>query len=307
MKRALFVFHPKSGTARLKPHLLYIIDTLTKGGYRVTACPTQYAGHARELVLEGAADCDLLVVAGGDGTLNEAVDALMHLPREQRPLLGYIPSGTVNDFASGRGIPKNMGRAADAIIGGREFVCDVGRFGSRHFTYVAAFGAFSRVSYDTPQKEKNALGLLAYLLEGIRSLSEIRPYRLTVEHDGKTVQGNFIFGLVANSTSVGSFQLSRKIDVSLNDGLFEVLLIREPRDTSEEGRILAGVLAQDFSDPLFYWAKTAALRVRSASPLAWSLDGENGGKTLDVSIENLHEALRLMTDKNARVFLPKGK
>ena len=302
MKQALFVFHPKSGTAQIKPHLLYILNTLTRGGYRVTACPTQYAGHARELVLESAADTDLLVVSGGDGTLNEAVDALMHLPSEKRPLLGYIPSGTVNDFASGRGIPKNMDRAADAIIGGREFVCDVGRFGARHFTYVAAFGAFSRVSYATPQKEKNALGLLAYLLEGIRSLPEIRPYHLTVEHDGKTVEGDFIFGLVANSTSVGSFKVSRKIDISLNDGLFEVLLVREPEDAVALNAILGGVLAQDFSDEHFYWVKTSRLRVRSASPLAWSLDGESGGSTLDVDIENCHDALRLMTDKNAPVF-----
>lgn len=302
MKQALFVFNPKSGTAQIKPHLLYILDTLTKNGYRVTACPTQYAGHARALVLEGAAETDLLVVSGGDGTLNETVDALMHLPPEKRPLLGYIPSGTVNDFASGRGIPKNMDRAADVIVGGKEFVCDVGRFGSRHFTYVAAFGAFSRVSYDTPQKEKNALGLLAYLLEGIRSLSEIRPYRLTVEHDGQTVTGDFIFGLVANSTSVGSFKVSRKIDISLNDGLFEVLLVREPEDAVALNAILGGVLAQDFSDPHFYWAKTSRLRVRSDVPLAWSLDGENGGQTLEVDIENCHDALRLMTDKNASVF-----
>lgn len=302
MKQALFIFNPKSGTAQIKPHLLYILDTLTKSGYRVTACPTQYAGHARALVLEGAAETDLLVVSGGDGTLNETVDALMHLPPEKRPLLGYIPSGTVNDFASGRGIPKNMDRAADVIVGGREFVCDVGRFGSRHFTYVAAFGAFSRVSYDTPQKEKNTLGLLAYLLEGIRSLPEIRPYRLTVEHDGQTVTGDFIFGLVANSTSVGSFKVSRKIDISLNDGLFEVLLVREPEDAVALNAILGGVLAQDFSDSHFYWAKTSRLQVRTDVPLAWSLDGENGGKTLEVDIENCHNALRLMTDKNAPVF-----
>ena len=230
---------------------------------------------------------------GGDGTLSEVVSGLMQVPNP--PPLGYIPMGTTNDVASTLGLPKNATDAALRIVTGTPTAFDVGSFGDQSFfTYVAAFGAFTAVSYETPQNEKQALGHLAYVLEAIGRLNSIDHYRAHVEYDGGTVDGDFIFGGVSNSTSVAGMVRLRKDLVSLGDGLFETLLIRCPQQFGDLSRIISGVLNQNYDNENVILVQSKTLRFTFEEPVAWTRDGEAGGVTTDVTLRNNHAAIHII-------------
>ena len=197
----LFLVNPKAGKADIKNNLLDIVDIFVKAGWRVILRTTQYAGEVTDIIKEEGAQYQMVVCAGGDGTLNEAVSGVMCL--DEKPRIGYIPSGSTNDFGMSLNLPKNTLEAAEIVANGMPFFCDAGLFNKRPFVYVAAFGAFTEVSYSTPQQYKNVLGHMAYILEGIKSLPELKTHQLSIVNNGETISGEFIFGMVSNSASVG--------------------------------------------------------------------------------------------------------
>ena len=299
----LFVFNPNSGKAEIQPQLFELLDIFVKGGYLPTVYPTQKAMEATEIISESSGNYDIIAASGGDGTLNEAVSGLMQSGKPQ--LFGYIPAGTVNDFATSLKIPKDMKKAAQTIISGTPVSCDVGSFGGRYFTYIAAFGAFTNVAYQTPQQYKNMLGRPAYLLEGLRQLPSIHPYHMAVSYDGGEMEGDFIFGMIGNSTSVGGFQKLASQQVELNDGLFELLLIRQPGSIVQmQGAINALLKREEDSQDLIFRAKSPWFKIQSPSEAPWTLDGEFGGSPSEIEISVLSQALTILTPKEAIGEIP---
>jgi diacylglycerol kinase (ATP) len=291
MKHLLFIVNPQSGKGKIKNHLLPVVDIFVKGGYEVTVYPTQSKLDAYHKITKDAAQYQLVVVSGGDGTINEVVCGMMNLSPKKRPLLGYIPAGSTNDYAASLGIPKNMLRAAKSIMEGREFACDVGSFNHQYFNYVAAFGAFTDVAYETPQQNKNMLGHMAYILEGMKRLPNLQSYPMTVKYDGHVIEDEFIFGMVSNTTSVGGIKSSHKEDIQLNDGIFEVVLIKMPANLIEFQQTLAGIMRREWSGEQYYMLKTSEIEFFSESPVRWTLDGEFGGSYRKAEVCNLESAV----------------
>ncbi len=293
-KRMLFIYNPRAGKARIRSNLLDIIDIFTKAGFEVTAYPTQAKGDGLKAVKErkrGQEDYDLIVCSGGDGTLDEVVTGMMQC--EERIPIGYVPAGSTNDFANSLQIPKNMIRAAQTIVEGRTFGCDVGEFNDDIFVYIAAFGVFTDVSYETPQDIKNVLGHMAYVLEGMRRLPSIKAYKLKVESRELSVEGEFLFGMITNSTSVGGFKRITGKYVQLDDGEFEVTLIKKPSNPIELNLIMAALINRNINTDCMYCFKANALKIISEEEIAWTLDGEFGGRHKEVNIKNHMQALRI--------------
>lgn len=292
MKKLLFVFNPLAGKGVIKNELFDIVDIFTKKDYDVTVYPTQFAGDGARKLREDAAEYDMVVASGGDGTLSEAVSALLTL--DKRVPLGYIPAGSTNDVAASLGLPLKAVECAKAISEGVFFDYDIGLFnGDTNFVYVAAFGAFTEVSYETPQESKNRFGHAAYLVEAMRRINEIRGYDLTIEHDGETIEGNFALGLISNAQSIAGMKNFIQDGVCYDDGLFEVLLIKTPANAIELSSILAEAAVNKLTGPSFVTFKTSNLKIASKQPLAWALDGESGGVHEEVEIVNLKQAIRL--------------
>ncbi len=294
-KRLLFVFNPHSGKAQIKNQLLEIIDTMVKAGYEVNAYPTQARGDAIEKVRNEAGEYDLVVCSGGDGTLDETVTGMMS--REEKRPLGYIPAGSTNDFATSLGIPKEMAKAAAVAVRGKQFPCDIGAFNGDYFVYVAAFGLFTEVSYKTSQEWKNVLGHAAYILEGMKSLHDIPSYHMQVEYDNKRIQDEFIYGMITNSTSVGGFKGMTGKDVKLDDGLFEVTLIKKPKNPIELNEIIASLINLVDDTDMIYSFKSSDVKFTSREEISWTLDGEYGGDHSEVEVKNLHQAVEIMVDR----------
>ena len=288
-RKLLLILNPTSGRGAAAGSLFSIVNGFSKTGWEVTVIPTQEKGDAQKIARARAADFPFLVCCGGDGTLNETVNGLMEV--QDRPLLGYIPAGTTNDFAATLGIPHNPEQAALEIGGGQPFCCDMGDLNGRYFDYIAAFGIFTDVSYTTPQQFKNVCGRVAYFLEGIKQLSSIPHYRLRVEWEGGSQEEDFIFGAVTNTLSVGGAQTRFVDGIALNDGLFEVLLIRNPRNFFELQTIVTLLLKQELNPKYFTFIRTSSLRFSSESEIPWTLDGEYGGSFQSACIRNHPRAI----------------
>ena len=293
MKKVLFVFNPYSGKALIKNYLLDIVDTMVKADYEVTIYPTQKRGDTTRMVEEAAEDYNLIVCSGGDGTLDEAVTGMMR--REHKIPLGYIPAGSTNDFATSLGIPKEMPKAAETAVRGKPFACDIGAFNQDYFVYVAAFGLFTEVSYKTSQEWKNVLGHAAYILEGARCLHDIPSFLMQVEYNNTRVQDEFIYGMISNSTSVGGFKGMTGNDVLLDDGVFEVTLIKKPRNPIELNEIIASLINLVDDTDMVYSFKTDEVKFTAKNNVAWTLDGEFGGEHTEVVVRNICRAIEIMT------------
>ncbi|MBD5451530.1 MAG: YegS/Rv2252/BmrU family lipid kinase [Lachnospiraceae bacterium] len=302
-KKALFIVNPHSGKGLIKNHLLEITDILVKADYEVTVYPTQSRGDAEQKVRERDRDYALVVCSGGDGTLDEIVTGMIE--SGFKTTIGYIPAGSTNDFAKSLKIPSTMKKAAEIITQGNIFSCDVGHFNRDVFVYVAAFGLFTEVSYETPQEMKNILGHMAYLLEGVKQLTNIKSYLIKVTYVSETgeevvIEDDFIYGMVTNSHSVGGFKSIAgnvfKGTVDLNDGLFEVTLIKVPKNPMELNSILAALTIADIDTQYMYNFKSGKLTFESEEEVAWTLDGEYGGK---------HTKVELLNDKGAMDILVK--
>lgn len=293
MKRLLFIINPIAGQKRAKSALLDIVSVFSKGGYEVTVSPTLQRGHAARLAKENAEKYDLIVCCGGDGTLNETIEGALesggHIP------VGYIPAGSTNDFAASLSIPKNPVKAAENIVNGNVHGHDVGLLnGENHFVYVASFGAFTETSYLTSQSLKNALGHLAYMLEGSKSVLKIKPIRLQLLHDKGKIQGDFLFGAVANSTSMGGVVKLRDPMIDFNDGLFEVMLIRNPKNLIELQGIINCMLKYEYDERYVMLFRTSHAEFQFLRDMDWSLDGEYYKGNSKAVIENLHGAIHLV-------------
>lgn len=295
-KKLFFVFNPFSGKAQIKNKLLKIVNTFTKNGWMVTMHPTQNTGDAFSVVREHAAAFDLLVISGGDGTLNESVRGLMTLPLSKRPPIGYIPSGTTNDFATTLRIPKTFDRAVENIISGQTFCCDVGSFNGKNFLYVAAFGAFTDVAYSTPQQSKNFWGQSAYILEGIKKLPALKPKHAKIQCDELTIEDDFIFGMISNTNSIGGFKAGKVFKAQLNDNLFEVVLVKNPKTLIERQEIITNLISQELTSDMFCVFKSNRITIAFDEKVQWTLDGEFGGdySFVDVGVE--HNAITFIID-----------
>ncbi len=290
-QRLLFVVNPNSGKGEMRHHIVDCVDAFVRAGFEVTLYTTQKSGDATRIVIERGAAFDRIVCSGGDGTLNETVAGLMTL--KEKPALGYIPSGTTNDFASSLKIPKNPIEATNLIINGKPYNVDVGQFNDRYFTYVAGFGAFTEVSYSTPQVSKNALGRLAYILEGIKSLHTLRPYGVTVKTDKQVISDKFIFGMVTNATTVGGFKGIIANDVGLDDGLFEIFLVKAPTNPIELQMTINELLVSPDTNKFITRFKAQKVEFISDDEIPWTLDGEFGGAPKNIEIINHQQALNI--------------
>ncbi|HAD19029.1 MAG: diacylglycerol kinase family lipid kinase [Lachnospiraceae bacterium] len=300
-KKLIFMYNPKSGKGLIRNYLYDIIDTFVKADYEVTVYPTQCVGDALRRVPETAPDYDLLVCSGGDGTLDECVTGMMN-SKVNIPI-GYIPAGSTNDYAQSLNIPKNMLKAAELAVTGRAYPCDVGAFNGDHFVYVAAFGLFSDVSYQTNQNLKNVLGHGAYLLEGAKRLYDIPSYHLQAEINGEQIEDDFVYGMVSNSVSVGGMKGMTGTDIRLDDGLFEVTLIRMPQNPLQLNDILATLLLPfDKRSQYIVSCKAAHLTIRSDDYVPWTLDGEFGGNHKYVAIHCQKQAVRIVASPAQEVL-----
>lgn len=296
MKKMLFIYNPNAGMGLLKPQLSDVLDIFVKGGYEVTVYPTQQRQDALEKTKSYAEDYDLVVCSGGDGTLDEVVTGMSM--REGKVPIGYIPAGTTNDFASSLHIPRDMTEAADVAVNGKPFACDVGAFNNNYFVYIAAFGLFTDVSYETDQKMKNILGHLAYVLEGTKKIFNVPSYRVKVTHDGETIEDEFMFGMVTNSHSVGGFKGIVGQNVAFDDGVFEVTLIKTPKMPMDVNEIVTALLGKQIDSTHMYCFRTGSIRFECGEEIPWTLDGEFGGNHGEVLIENRRKALEIMVKED---------
>ena len=292
MKKMLFIYNPNSGMGLLKPKLSDVLDIFVKGGYAVTVYPTQKYHDAVRKMGEYEEQYDLVACSGGDGTLDEVVTGMMK--REDKVPIGYIPAGTTNDFASSLHISKNMLEAADTVVNGVPFACDVGEFNEDYFVYIAAFGLFTDVSYETKQSMKNVLGHLAYILEGTKRIFNIPSYRIKVTHDGETIEDEFIYGMVTNSRSVGGFKGITGKNVVFDDGKFEVTLFKTPRNPMELNEILGALALRKINPKRMYSFKTNEVHFETEEEIPWTLDGEFGGVHEEVVVKDCQKALEIM-------------
>jgi len=299
VRRMLVIRNPKAGSFLSQNSFLEAAGVIFKSDYNVYVYSTTCRGDATRIVAEEGQNYQRVVAFGGDGTLNEVINGLMRLP--EKPVLGYIPAGTTNDFAAGLGLSRNVQKAADTVLDGVPTLLDVGLFGTdRYFSYVASFGTFTKASYSAPQDMKNVLGYAAYLLEGLKTLSDLRSYHLTVTADGRSFEDSFIFGAVSNAMSVGGVMKFSSGDVDLSDGLFEVLMIRSPKSLAALQQLLLDVTTRHYAEcPQILYLKAAEITVSCDQPFAWTVDGEAAGELTEVHLVNCHNAIHILKPKES--------
>ena len=297
MKKLLYIYNPAAGRRTAKASLSDVVEVFSRQGYEITVHPTQGRGDATRTVLEDGGGFDRVVCCGGDGTLNETVQGLLALPADKRPVLGYIPAGTTNDFSRTLELPRTLPELAEAAGAGTPRPIDVGEAAGRPFTYVAAFGLFTDVSYSTPQANKNLLGHFAYLLEGMGRLASIPSYHMKVStRSGTEVEGDFIYGMVGNTVSVGGLVNLPRDKVLLDDGRFEVILIRQPKTAKDWQSILTALTTLELSkdgEGAVVGFSAEEVTFTCDAPVAWTVDGEFGGEQQITTVKTLPRALTI--------------
>ena len=295
-QRVLLMVNPMAGRQKIRNELLYVVDTLTKAGYETIIYTTQGKDATRDLLAEKDSQFGRVICCGGDGTFNEILSATMHW--NKRPILGYIPAGTTNDFAAGLKLPSDIREAAMNIVRGTPHTVDAGLFNTSYFSYVASFGAFTETSYSTPQNFKNALGHLAYILEGIKEIPAFTSYTVCVEADGQIYKDSYIFGAVSNARSVGGILKISDSLVDLNDGVFEVMMIKMPKTLMDLSAIVTSLTSLNplkYDPSMFLFLQTKELKITFEQEMVWSLDGErvSGGK--EARIACIKDAFKILT------------
>lgn len=294
MKEMLFILNPTAGKTTIKNRLFDVIDAFTDADYRVTVHPTKQANDGRNIVISEGSDYDLIVCAGGDGTLDDVVTGFM-LSKCDIPL-GYIPAGSTNDFARSLGIPLEPMAAVTNITSGHPFPIDVGSFNKNdYFIYIAAFGAFTEISYSTDQQFKNMFGHAAYIMKGIRSLNSVTTYQATIRYDDQEITDTFIYAMITNSLSVGGMRnVVLADDVKFDDGIFECLLIKAPTNPIELQAIINSLLISEVNDKYMYCFKSSKIEITSEEEIPWVMDGEFGGNHKKVIVENHQKAIQII-------------
>ncbi len=293
MKKLLFLFNPISGQKKANKFYLDMVALFNRHGYDVTAFVTGAQDDARKTAARLGPDMDLVICCGGDGTLNETISGLLESGAEVP--VGYIPAGSTNDFASSLKLSGSPMQAALDIMEGERVAYDVGRFGEKHFTYVASFGAFTKTSYTTPQSVKNALGHTAYVLGGISELSQIRKEHVRIEAEDFVVEDDFLFGAICNSTSVGGILTLDPRQVDMGDGLMELLLVRAPESLAEITECIQAVQSGRYNDcAMITFASARKMTIYASPEMPWTLDGEREDGHEMVEVENIHHGLHLV-------------
>ncbi len=285
--------NPKAGKGVIRQRFLEVVDEFVKSGYEVVVRTTQRAGEIPEILKQMQGPVDKIVCCGGDGTFNETVCGLLETGL-QVPL-GYIPAGTVNDFAASHLIPTAPLEAAKTAAAGAPELCDVGKLGERCFAYVAAFGAFTDVSYQTPQPMKALLGRLAYIVEGIKRLPHLKAYPMKIIYGDQVVEDSFIYGMVSNSKTVGGFKLPSGGEIRMDDGLLEAVFIRKPETMADRQEIVNALLRQDLDSPLICKLQVRQLELAPREKIPWTVDGEFAGEYGRVAVRCLPRAVTILS------------
>ena len=291
-RKLLFIVNPRAGRSKSRSPLFDAVSVFSDAGYLISVHNTDAPGDAEETAAREGEEYDLIVAAGGDGTLNEVITGLMRL--EKRPPLGYLPQGSTNDFAASLQISGNPVTAARAIVRNVPRMLDIGQWNERYFVYVASFGAFVKSSYSAPQAAKNALGHFAYILEGMKDLNTLRPYRIRLTADGEVLDGEYLFGAVCNSTSIGGLMKLDPERVVLDDGKFELLLVPNPRTALDLQNLVMALLNQQYDSGGLVFRHVSTLHLETAEDLPWSLDGEYAPSAAVVNIQHHQAALRVL-------------
>lgn len=292
MKKLLFIVNPRAGKTTSTAPPFDAVAAFSRAGYLVRVFVTEAGGQARDIAAKWGGQYDLVVCAGGDGTLNETISGLMQL--EQRPPLGYLPNGSTNDFAASLHLHTTVATAARAVAGGIPYSLDIGRHNDRYFAYVASFGAFTRSSYSASQAAKNALGHFAYILEGLGDLDSLRPYRCAIDADGEHFEGDFIFGAVCNSTSLGGLVKLDPKHVSMDDGTLELLLLRMPKTALNLQNLITAMTRMQYDYPGVIFRHVKNVVLTTNENISWSLDGEYAASAPRVEIQCLPGAIELV-------------
>lgn len=295
MKKLLYIYNPAAGRKTAKINLSDVLEVFARQGYEITVHPTLARGDASAAARDLGPQYDRVVCCGGDGTLNETVRGVLELPPERRPVLGYIPAGTTNDFSRTLELPKTPLELAEVAGAGAPRAIDVGVAEGNPFTYVAAFGLFTDVSYSTPQASKNLLGHFAYVLEGMGKLSNIPSFHMKVSTgDGRETEGDYIYGMVGNTVSVGGLVNLPRDKVLLDDGRFEVILIRRPENGKDWQSILTALTNLELVEEGAVTGFSAGdVTFACDCPVAWTVDGEFGGEQVVTRVKNLPQAITI--------------
>ncbi len=291
-KNVLMIYNPKAGTEKAASLMPKAVQYLCRANCRVVTWPILPGFGAEEIIQEEEGNFDIVVCCGGDGTLNHTINGLMRL--DNRPLLGYIPSGSTNDFASSMDIKARLKDNCNAIATAEPFYYDIGKFNDKYFNYVAAFGAFTDVPYTTAQSSKNRMGHWAYIVEGLTHLPLGKYYHLTATANGKVYTGDYVYGSISNTTSIGGMSIQPLSTSTPDDGLYEVILIKNPTNFIELQGLIAAILVQNFDNPYIDYFKTDKIDFAFDSPTAWTLDGEFGDEVADVNISVENRAMGLL-------------
>ncbi len=294
-KKVLLIVNPCAGKTKSRAATFDIVDKFSKNDYEFAVHTTTCRGDATEIVKKNYEGKDLIVCCGGDGTLNETINGVMDVP--SRVPIGYIPTGSTNDLATTLGISTDIDKATDLIMSGKLNSYDVGLLNNRYFSYVAAFGALTRASYATSQKLKNKIGHLAYILSGFAEWKNIKPVHMKIEYDGGVIEDDFSFGAISNSTSVSGVFKFNKDDVRLNDGLFEILLVRKVKAITAP-IVLGKVIRQKYDGEQILFLKTSKVKLTSPEEVPWTLDGEYGGSHKMAMINVLSKAIEICSPEN---------
>ena len=288
----LMIVNPRAGRNKSPAPLFDAAAILCESGYLLSIHRTTAPGDAASYAAREGGQYDVVVAVGGDGTLNEVACGLMQL--QHPPLLGYLPQGSTNDFAASLRISSNPAEAAQAIVRHQPRMLDVGCWNQRHFIYVASFGAFTSTSYTASQAAKNALGHFAYILEGMKDLNTLRPYHIRLTADGEVLDGDYLFGAVCNSTSIGGLMKLDPERVVLDDGKFEMLLVPSPKTAADLQNLVLALLNQQYDSQGLVFRHVSSLRLETEEELPWSLDGEYAPSVPVVDIVNRQRALRML-------------
>ena len=300
LKRLLFIYNPKSGHGAVNAHMGEILKAFEEAGFIPTIYRMRFPGDASDMTEKEGPEYDLVVCAGGDGTLSSVITGAMRLPSERRPVIGFIPTGSTNDTRASYDLPLNIQRAAKLSVTGTPFATDIGEMREKYFTYVASFGDLSAVSCFTSQVAKNLLGRGAYLAEGIKQLIRMNSHVVTVRYDDKEITGDFFLGMVTNATSVGGFAGIAGRNVDLQDGLFEVLLVKKPADLIEFNKEVQTILLDPnnqtaVEEELVFRFTAGKVSFESEEKIQWVIDGEDAGRHEKMEVINHRQAVKIIS------------
>lgn len=294
-KKVLVLINPNSGKKNSKESVLDVLNVFSANNYQMEIYLSQKPMDVTHYIEENGERFDVVAVFGGDGTLNEATNGLMKL--KHKPVISYFPTGTMNDFGTNFGLTNDMKQCANIACVGHIESFDVGKINSRYFNYVAGFGAFCNVSYETKQELKKQIGNLAYIIKAIHEIPNLHPYHVKMNLDGKILEKDLMFGLIINGNRVAGFEMVEQADNTFKDGLFDIILVEHTPNPLELYNYPLGVLHPELNMKYVERYQAKSIIIESQEKLAWTLDGEEGEETLVARVENISQALQIYASK----------